>query len=492
MRPRDSGPAPTTKRGFTSSASGFGGDRRGAVLVYVAILLPILVGMFVIAVGFSQGFWKQAEYQRAADSLARAAAAELDGRIDAESRAAAAANALGGSVRFTQPVCWLLSFHVLYSESWGDIARSVTVEVRAGSAGDACGSGPLRATATAQFGPGVCRAAPLMVCNPYEANGASIFDVAAQSFAPGSQGGMRQWRLRPASSSSPDPSSPWAVYGLLDPRGVGGEGLCRTDSESIDTNMLMDGVAGQSPNMCLGGAFGVCPLPYSDTRNQAVADALNVRFDIAAGAYANRTGGVVAPAINVRKGYVPGQNGNWCAAAPATGAQAAQVMGLQRDRCYTSSGGCNASGVGNGDWDEQRYEALNWQASASPPTTPANGAANSRYQTYLNEISGGYTSVASPGGEPGAPQCNRSPYAGVPADARRIVTVAVVDCQGAVGGVLTSGAAPLPVLAFADLFLTEPADPSTGEIWGELVRVAQPGSENPSPALIHDTVVMGK
>ncbi len=472
---------------------GLWADKRGVTLVYVAILLPLMVALLLLAVSLNQQQWGRAEYQRVADAIASAAAAELDGRADAQSRAQAAASQIAAQFSLPASICWSLSFPVSQNASFGDISRLAQVDVRSSNypaQAASCASNAVAASATGRFGPGLCRAPPLLVCNPYEALGVSIFDVDQTPFSAGGLGLMRQWRLRPAGSSSPAPAGPWTTYGLVDPRGIGGSGQCRTDTSSIDSTGLLDGVAGQAPNLCVGGAVGVCPLPFDDARNQSVPDALNVRFDLAGGVYAGRSGDVVAPAQNVRKGYVAGPRGDWCAATP--GAPGALVMGLDRDRCYTDTSGCGTTGVGNGDWDEARYEALNWSASQQPASSPANGATHSRYETYLNEIANGYTSAVSTGGEPGGPQCNRSAYSGAPPDTRRLISAAIVNCSAALAGAASPDTSPLPVLAFADLFLTAPANASTGEIWVEFVRVVQPGSASPAASLIHDTVVLAQ
>ena len=73
----------------------FARDRRGIVLLYVAVMLPVLIGLASLAVDAARLFILQGSLQRAADALALAGAAELDGRSDAFLRAATAMQTTG-------------------------------------------------------------------------------------------------------------------------------------------------------------------------------------------------------------------------------------------------------------------------------------------------------------------------------------------------------------------------------------------------------------
>lgn len=73
-------PAPWTIRAAS--------DERGVVAVYVALLLPVLIGLAAIAVDFTQWYLMQQRLQRAADAAALAAAPFLPNDVDGGKEAA--------------------------------------------------------------------------------------------------------------------------------------------------------------------------------------------------------------------------------------------------------------------------------------------------------------------------------------------------------------------------------------------------------------------
>src|SRR5687768_1873579 len=62
-------------------------DERGAVLVYVSIAMTVFMGFAALVIDGGRLFTLNTEMQSAADALALAAAAELDGNADARERA---------------------------------------------------------------------------------------------------------------------------------------------------------------------------------------------------------------------------------------------------------------------------------------------------------------------------------------------------------------------------------------------------------------------
>lgn len=60
--------------------SRFAAERRGTVLIYVSIMLPLLIGGALLAVDASKFFNLQTQLQKGADSLALTGAAELDAK----------------------------------------------------------------------------------------------------------------------------------------------------------------------------------------------------------------------------------------------------------------------------------------------------------------------------------------------------------------------------------------------------------------------------
>src|SRR5687767_1407877 len=77
-------------------------DQRGAVLIYVTLLLPVLVGFSLLAVDASRLYNLSTHLQKGADALALAGAAELDRKPDAITRAnAAIANMVANQHKFS-------------------------------------------------------------------------------------------------------------------------------------------------------------------------------------------------------------------------------------------------------------------------------------------------------------------------------------------------------------------------------------------------------
>src|SRR5919198_1298212 len=76
-------------------------DERGAVLIYVTLMLPVLIGTALLAIDASRLYNLATTLQKGADALALAGAAELDGRPDAITRAnAAIANLVANQHKF--------------------------------------------------------------------------------------------------------------------------------------------------------------------------------------------------------------------------------------------------------------------------------------------------------------------------------------------------------------------------------------------------------
>lgn len=70
------------------------GQQRGAILILMAILIVVLIGIAALALDLGRLFVQRTELQNAADAAALAAAYELDGAADAQTRAKAAARQL--------------------------------------------------------------------------------------------------------------------------------------------------------------------------------------------------------------------------------------------------------------------------------------------------------------------------------------------------------------------------------------------------------------
>jgi hypothetical protein len=137
---------------------------------------------------------------------------------------------------------------------------------------------------------------------------------------------------------------------------------------------------------------------------------------------------------------------------------------LPRDRSFTNvainnnspwglfqqGGGPNVTDL-NAYWNN--HHGSNW------PTDPITGLPITRYQAYLQEASGTATfTAASDAAEPHGPTCQKSSTGNA---SRRVINVAVVDCQ--YWGIQGQKALPATTL-IAQFFMTEPAV-TAGPTW---------------------------
>ena len=466
-------------------------NRSGGLTAWFALLLPALAGVAALAMDIGRIYTLENDLQTAADSYARAAAFELDGRPGAIARATQAANTLiANDHRFGQGgsssigVGSLRFFSNLPSSDTAELgssyetnndvnARYLELTVSPESVSTILPvdmiSGVLTlqldAKAVAGSEQGVCSMTPLFICNPFEGSGTSIFDVADdRSFQ------RRQLLLFEKGGGKHSQYFP-GNYGYLQTGGPG-------------ANELKEAMASSSPNTCYSRA-GV------ELRTGAVAsvvDGFNTRFDIYSGSYKNdRNDPNYAPAENVIRGV---------SGAACKESDDANAMGLPRDECHLNDSCTMAGGrLGDGSWDLPTYLEVNHGAPTSiiigSETYSINYSSRTvspelptRYEIYRWEIdtgripgSSGYGASTTP--ENGVPQC----YSGgslAPVD-RRVVRVAVLDCLALDSqyGINGSSAPPLPVTAFWKVFITEPIESkSNSQIWGEMVGPVVAGEDS--------------
>jgi Flp pilus assembly protein TadG len=478
----------------------FWADTSGIVLPYVTIMLVVIVGVSVLAVDGARMTSLQTQLQKAADALALAAARELDGRNDAFTRADAAlanlvnttlpgmgnANVEVESHRFlrnlpaldTSPIT---SGNVTAVPAQG---RYIEVVVRPVDlptllpAGFFGGATSVRAGASAVAGTSdvACEITPMYICNPFEQAG-DDYDAATQRLLdavadPATKRRLIKLRNDPGGSQLP------GNYGFLNaPLGNG-------------FDKVRDAIAKIRSPVCLrqrGVDF------QTGFGGGAIAPAFNVRHDVYdASMNSNKNDPDYAPALNVRKGYWLNNGSNWCnASAPSPGdPEYDKVMELP---CDGDMGGraCNVDPggpLGDGNWNFEAYWNQN-HPGVSAPNGWSNDAANrpSRYQVYQYEIAqgsgpGGINDASDPLASPptpnpqeiGAPRCNtNTPPASID---RRVLYVAVINCQalGLGGGSQNN----VPVAAFGKIFMSKPVDGPTGDILGEIVELAGPGTGN--------------
>jgi Flp pilus assembly protein TadG len=409
----------------------FRDDRRGGVMVWLALATPPLMALCVLSVDVARVYNLDAELQTGADALARAGAVELDGRDDAISRAQAAvadlvandrrfSNARTGKVevqatRFLDALPSSDSNPVTadYETTDANDARYLEVTVRPEQITTLfppqIAAGLVSVSLSAKSVGGrmaqMCGAAPLFICNPVEDDSSTTL----QSALDGDGYRGRQLLLRGKGGGS---TYAPGQFGYLEPPGGAGA----SDMKAFFAEV--------SPDICY-------PATGVTLRTGVVSSAdqgLNTRFGVYAGSFKN-TG----------------------SSYPA----AANTTSYPRDACF-ASGGCERTG--DGRWDVLTYMAANHGSPASADlggvtyhfnyvgrtVTPK---APSRYQVYRWEI-------AKAGGTP------------PPSDSdRRVMPVAVLNCQAE-----SLSASRIPVASFAKVFLTEPMGSGSNDvIWGELV-----------------------
>jgi len=457
---------------------------RGGILVFWAMSLSVLMGMIALSFDLGRVAIVQTELQSFADSVALAAAGELDGRDDAIERATRAADALisdrqtfgegdrtlAGSADFT------LTFHSALPASdttamafqTTDPLTAVFVRVRAndttvqltfGAALAALTDTPLAdprpgASAVAGFTQFACDITPLLFCMP------------DPTFRAEENVGIMV-RLRSGGNGAA-----W---------GPGNFGFIDSSSALVDPAGPCGGLSGVQRDACLTGAIGSITQCFSqrgvDTqpgqRNGIENAIFNVRFDIYTSIMnGRRQNPIYAPAPNVIKGIVPGGGG---------GGGGPQCLGgnveispdtaaVPRDTCFTNG---NCDRFGNGEWSAGRanYVAINYDGIDPHP------AAVTRFEYYQAEIAaaggGGANTriLEAPRSETGRPMCSNQQSADPD---RRVIIAAAIDCnareiRGAETGV--------PVEEFVRIFLTEPvgqdgSSPPQVDIWGEIIGSA--------------------
>lgn len=430
-------------------------DRSGAVAVYVALTAAVTFGIIGLAIDATRAVIVRSEAQSAADAAALAAASQLDGRPDAIARAnAALQNLVANDQRFASTGAGPVTIAAVRflsglpsSDDAPITAAFVTtdptqarfVEVTTAPlnhqntfllAVGATDSVDIARSAVGGCHQMICRAPPMMICNPAE-NGGNVgapFDIA-------------QWQGRQVRLVYQDSQGQWAPgnFGYLSLDGNGANALA-------DALASVDGA-----DVCYGTLVETEPGLTNGART-----ALNTRF----GMYENpqfggsaRNNPLYAPDVNVRR--------------------------MPRDLAFTGA----SQRFGNGHWDCLTYWNANFAGSgvARPAACLADTFGFTRYQMYEFEIANGLVDEPGPGGVTGIPPLNA---ANALAD-RRVIYVAVINC---VEYGLNGREQEVPTIAFIRVFLTEPVTmPNAGgvEIMGEIVDVVQVGVDD---TVLHDIV----
>src|SRR5688572_14815586 len=410
-------------------------DENGAALIYVSIALTVFMGFAALVIDGSRLFTLDTELQSAADAIALAGAAELDGNADAQDRAILAMNnlvqnadtfgndpaAIAGATEYTarflsalpdddqplsdatvaatQPEARFVEVTVNERQVDSMFATAIGGEETAGA----------DAVAVAGFTSAVCKFTPLFMCNPYEGTGTSLIDAIADR---DERRKLIELKAGPSGGSADYfPGN----FGLLVPDAGPGASNVKESLANVDPGACFrrDGVETQTGTIA------------------SIRQAVNTRFDIYGGSF-NKNNSDYRPAENVTKGYMPDPTA--CKAQ----LDETNAMPLPLDDC--SVGGCGNLGDndsnhvwGNGNWDFEAYWDMNHGdrdgiANDSPPHGWSNSNRPTRYEVYRHEVDTSAIPDQSPAGENGNPQCYTGAVEPNDEPDRRIIYAAVLNC----------------------------------------------------------------
>jgi Flp pilus assembly protein TadG len=483
-------------------------EEDGAIVVMVVIGVALFIGIGGLAIDIGRLYNLHTQLQAYADHVSLAAAAELDGEAGAIERAARAAF---GDAALAAPIAYQASFVFGNANlSTAQLTFLSRLGTDPGPAGDqelctitadgtsdctAAHSNAARfvravveprtvrffmlpimrmfdqpvlaqatteAVAVAGFTRQVCNFPPLMICNPYEnpnpPYGGDFTPIIGQQILAKGKGPGTQWAP--------------GDFGLLQAAANSGQPYCSGGG----ANRIRCVMALVEPNtQCVGGTVDIMP-------GQAVSvhEGLNVRFDMWNPPISSeRTNPAFAPSANVTKGARwTGNNPNQCQFPQHFDPAQAQLMGLPRDSCF-GNGSC--ARFGNAEWDRDAYWAANHEPLGRPK--PAGYQTMTRYDVYRYELDNSWVpNLWGAGGENGNPQCAPSSINN-PIRDRRTLIAAVINCrEHGIQGSATN----VPVLAFAQMFFTEPVGmdgSNTDDIWLEMLGVVDPGGDD---GVLHD------
>ena len=452
----------------------FGKEEDGTAAILWAISLVAILGL--VAVGWEVGKMgrTQAELQTFVDSVALAAAGELDGNADAITRATSAANNLisdrntfgigndGNRALNSADFLPLVFLNNLPADDQTPIGASIIttnarnaafVEITArphtvamsflrvlnGLLGRPLGADPrISATAVAGYTGAACDTTPLMFCLP----GTDI-DV----------GDMINLRDKGGSSL-------WAAgnFGFLDVTKFADASFCTGSGAPLLRCML---AARENITRCALSRSGADTDPGQSVGITTAA--FNVRFDLYHGPTQSwKNLDIYAPAPNIIRGMEA--SGNGC--SPNQLSPSTDTIALPRDNDLVANPDLR---FGNGQWDRDGYLDVNHDladgidddsgSDAHLPPLPLGAALpGSRYAMYLREILHSQDAINNPNApdildsslsETGIPQCATSTPAG---PSRRVVVAAGIDCSA---NPIAGRTLNIPVEQYYEVFLTE-------------------------------------
>ncbi|MDH6234633.1 Flp pilus assembly protein TadG [Mesorhizobium soli] len=450
------------RRSYLKALLRFLRSEEGTVLILFAVLIPVMMGIIGLVLDGGRAYTVNNELQDLADAAALAGAKELDGtQSGMDAASVAAVNLLRNDPRWSNveakglqiqrirfcktplanPDPWQACTttadpkavnYVEVTTIRRDVSPVFTVAV------GATGNVGSQAIAIAGTTVVACNVQPLMLCNPTEP--AEFTAVPGQMFVFKQKGG----------GQGQNPAYVPGDFGLLDPPG----------QDSSTGPQLRNLLSRQSPKFCY--INNVSPRPGQSTGN--VDTGINVRFDQQPGP-GQQDGLDLTPGPVVIDGMAPKNKNNPCGPQQDLGATARMPQDTGMQQVGTLLVGTQRPTVAakNAYW--QYHHNTNWPANLT-----------TRYEAYLSEIelmkSGTWGKPNPP--EPPAPSCAPANVLNKGDAARRIISVAIVDCQKQ--GVHGNAVSNVRSDKYAEFFLTEPA--SGGTIYTEFVRMLTPDNDD--------------
>jgi Flp pilus assembly protein TadG len=479
-------------------------DTRGVILPYTTLMLVAIVGVSVLALDGARFMGLQTQLQNGADALALAGAAELDRLPDSITRATDAINNL-----VSNSTVFGTGANKQVQVSDVTFLRSLPADDRAPISSDDVTTDPTRAwfvqvtvqpvalptvlpasifggkntisagaQAVAGFDQVLCNSTPLFVCNPFETNNLTYFQATEALVNAVNDPVSNRKLIRLNGTQTKKEANGPGDFGYLQPTiGSLPARACGPNTES--------GVAQAMAAGRLRTCIKLSGIDIQPGDDHAAMDGLNTRFDIYANSFRTCN---YAPDENVRRGYWPPGNNNWCNAAPSAPNWPivntdASPLPVDEKMILTDQQGQQTLNtniaVGDGVWNCAAYWSVAHffgPGQSSPPAGCTSSATISRYSVYQYEMR--FLSDRSRGAEFGAPRC-RPP--GV--TNRRLVYLPIINCNSS-GASVQSNSRNVPVAAFGKFFLVLPANRYTN--WNPYVELV--GLIKPTDKLSHDIV----
>lgn len=495
-------------------------SEQGGVIIYLAFMLPMLMGAMALSVDLGRSFILNTELKDFSDAAALAGAFELDKTDGAMARAEdAARTGLKGTLVNVQAFATdgggpsITVDKVVFLRNLPADGTNFTAADTATSDADAgfifvsvvnrsVRSGLSRALGVipdfntiarsiAGRGSILCEVPAMFMCNPLEdpdfptpPGVACIKGEKARLIGQEAclQGRLMQLR-QGGSNKSKDPDNPNksqdknsyfpGEFGLLECPGYG-----KGAEETFKC------IAEARPPICISQRAYV----KTGVVAMKVANAINLRLDLYGPGVKNsyKNDFNFRPALNVTKGHEFTGKANDCSVLPDEGSVEADLVAkYPRDSCF-ATGTCAGGGRwGDGDWQDDGRFAEYWSinhGNSAFSTPPAGSGDWTRYDVYRHEINSELNLEPGPGIPTLAPDggptlekgkaCNYKagndfyPFDGFSDPSlneddldRRLLTLSVVNCMehGPLTGASSNNKGGVEIEGFVEVFLTEPA-----------------------------------